>query len=258
MVLIAIKGFSQYNTFIIKAIDSKGLKDSVIMGEHPSATTGIDIDLEEIDYYGVAQKTLDIRSIHRNTVTQDNLWLLGGEVGLVEPFSNNIDLKKDIRKEDLWGQHFVLNINATNYPVKIIISHLNVEIDIPYCTYDNNIANTTAGELQRKKLIDKQDTIFIINSSTENKLIGFHPQQVTKINEQLYINSLFVYPNPATNKLFIKSTLSNNKNIMIFNSKGVELKRFTIFNYKEVDISNFEKGMYFLKCGNDVNKFIKK
>lgn len=259
LILFCLNGFSQSNIFIIKVIDNKGLKDSVVMGEYDGATTGIDINLKESDYYGEPFTDLDVRSIQRNMVTRDNLWLIGGEVGGVEPFSGNIDLKKDIRSNNLWGQHFVLQIHAVNYPVKVIISYLNIGIDIPYCRYNGNIATGTEGELQRKKLIDKEDTIFIISSSAENKLIGFHPQNITNTIDQKNTSGLALYPIPSSNMLFIRYTFSADKYCIIYDCYGVEIERFQLMNNrKELNISNYKKGFYFLQVGGCVSKFIKK
>ena len=228
------------------------------MGEFETATTGIDKSLGESDYYGKTYAELDIRSFHRSYATQDGLWLLGGEVGRVEPFLEKIELKKDIRSNNLGGQHFVLFIHAVNYPVRVIVSHLNVGIDIPYCTYTDYTANPIDGELHQKVLM-KEDTLYTINSQYENKLIGFHPQFITNVIEQSKKDlGLTVYPNPATNVLFIKSSSSNDDNAVIYDCRGSVKERLYIQNnFKKLNISNYQKGIYIIQIGSNVSKFIK-
>jgi hypothetical protein len=57
-----------------------------------------------------------------------------------------------------------------------------------------------------------------------------------------------VYPNPTSNKLVISSSSSNKNYLVELNdiSSKVILKQ-ALINSNEVDISNFEKGIYFLK-----------
>jgi len=61
-----------------------------------------------------------------------------------------------------------------------------------------------------------------------------------------------VYPNPSKNKIYI---LGATENVSVFNVMGQKV--FYKKEVKSIDISNWEKGIYFVKSGNSVVKIIK-
>lgn len=65
-------------------------------------------------------------------------------------------------------------------------------------------------------------------------------------------NELQLYPNPANNKLYI-SQLNERSGVEIYNLQGsLMLKDNKVFDGKSVDVSDFQKGVYFVKIiGND-------
>ena len=89
-------------------------------------------------------------------------------------------------------------------------------------------------------------TVTVINSTTG-------------ISEILSGNSLDVYPNPTTSKLIVNSTQT--QNITITNTLGQTVMDKKLSpNTKEemeLDISFLPHGIYFLKAGDVVKKFVK-
>jgi len=81
---------------------------------------------------------------------------------------------------------------------------------------------------------------------------------ISKTND---INELLLYPNPANNKLFIN--INNEKKIktnrlQIFDLYGREIKNLKITGNKYcLNISGLNKGMYLIKIGDKVKRFIK-
>ena len=68
------------------------------------------------------------------------------------------------------------------------------------------------------------------------------------------LNPVRVYPNPA--KDFI--SINSDENVEIFSLNG--MKVYTNSNYKKdekINLSQFEKGIYFVKTNNQTTKFIK-
>lgn len=261
LLYLSIIGFSQTNTFVIKVIDSKGLKDSVIMGYRDNATIGIDPSLNESDYFGQPDSELDIRSIQRNTITKDGFWLFSLNGGfLVFPFANNVDLKKDFR-EYAMIEHFIVQVQAKNYPVTVKISYLNFQQTIPYCFYSKTNESDFIDGAELHNLLNTKltDIIVVFNNATENKLIGFHPQTITKVIEHSKNDiDLKLYPNPASNVLFIKSSSAKVENVVVIDCKGVEMAKFQMQNNSmELNISHYPNGIYFIQIGSTVSKFIK-
>lgn len=65
--------------------------------------------------------------------------------------------------------------------------------------------------------------------------------------------ALEVFPNPASNKLTIKSSLKNSKCTLI-NTLGIVVLEFELNNgQKTMDVSSFAKGLYFVQIKSDDN-----
>jgi hypothetical protein len=73
-------------------------------------------------------------------------------------------------------------------------------------------------------------------------------------NEELVMSNeeLVVYPNPSNTKIQIKCKIANSKK-ELFNSVGQLI--FSTFK-NEIDVSNYSKGIYYLRCGIQTKKII--
>lgn len=248
--------YTQSQSFVVKAIDAKGQTDSVIIGYRENASVGIDESLAEVDYYGEPYSEIDIRSIQRNTILQNSLWLGGCGLNSVEPFQQNIDLKKDYRQYLTCGNHFIIQVYVKNYPVTIMVNHLFFEQDVPFNSYlKNGDCGTMLGEL-------RNFSVHVFNDSTENQIIGFHPQVIdgcnTGINELVLPTRLIVYPNPTKDVLNIKLLTFEMQTAYIYNSQGEEIDSFYMQNIEhKLDISNYKIGIYLIRIGSEVVKFLK-
>ena len=83
------------------------------------------------------------------------------------------------------------------------------------------------------------------------------PLSISKFEENK--NLISVYPNPATDKLTIKSKNNKLSIVNIYNNYGQLIKTFTLFNEKTIDISYFPNGIYFIQSPNGFKsiKFVK-
>ena len=69
---------------------------------------------------------------------------------------------------------------------------------------------------------------------------------------------LSVYPNPANNLLYIQNAPEENSNVIIHRLDVVQVLRTQISGENKcIQIGSLDKGMYLLKVGNQVVKFIK-
>jgi hypothetical protein len=70
--------------------------------------------------------------------------------------------------------------------------------------------------------------------------------------------SVSCYPNPATNQLTIYNLLTTNYSLTIQNIVGETIDTKQNCNAQEtIDVSGFAKGVYFVRVGEKINKFIK-
>lgn len=81
----------------------------------------------------------------------------------------------------------------------------------------------------------------------------------TRVNNNNIDNDFEIYPNPANNSLrLIMNNEQLGKNIKILDSTGKTILNFSAKKAKQsVDISNLQKGIYFIKVDTSIKKFIK-
>lgn len=103
----------------IYVYDNESIADTVFFGNHPDATTGIDVLMNETNIYGTEWMSPEIRSIQR--LSDEDDCALGGWVAYCD---GNYDLKTDIRKSDFNASpqtnvHFTFKIYVDNCPVDV-------------------------------------------------------------------------------------------------------------------------------------------
>lgn len=75
--------------------------------------------------------------------------------------------------------------------------------------------------------------------------------------EEHDVNTLMVYPNPAVNELNVVVTVENST-VTIYNSVGMIMEQTVLTGTEYIfDISDFASGIYFVRTGNAVAKFVK-
>jgi PKD repeat protein len=156
----------------------------------------------------------------------------------------NLHQIKDIRVVDLTGtmqECIVYNSKVYLFTEKI------VSIPTPSLTYKNSYQTTSSVlELPQDILADVVDKPDIVNSNF----------------------NFSIYPNPATDYLEIhndainptlKHGVDNGSDIQIFDMLGIDVSPAggRIKEGGMIDISNLSPGMYFIKIGNRVEKFVK-
>lgn len=70
--------------------------------------------------------------------------------------------------------------------------------------------------------------------------------------------ALVVYPNPATNFIYLKNSPEGEINITVFRLDGAVLISKKLKNgLEQIDVSNLSKGLYLLRVNNKTLKFMK-
>jgi hypothetical protein len=75
------------------------------------------------------------------------------------------------------------------------------------------------------------------------------------ISEDFYLNNIKIYPNPAGAILNVE--LPAESAVEIFSIQGSLMALFPAREFHQIDISTFPKGIYLLKAGSSVKKFVK-
>lgn len=236
----------------IIAIDNIGNKDTVLIGlAYNGATDGVDELLGEADISSQPYSNLDIRSIQRTTTMVDDFWLAACPDGHVKPFEQELELKKDIR-HDFGINHFILKINAINYPVVVkFLYQGNFNIfgsarRIPVCLYDENLNVTKSSYIDPSK--GTSDTIFVLNNKESNGLVSFHPQVIVGIEEGFKGEETKLFPNPGSDYIRLQLKSKPKYKLRIYNMYG---KIMDVISSEGVEcyinISNYPSGEYFVR-----------
>jgi ligand-binding sensor domain-containing protein len=117
-----------------------------------------------------------------------------------------------------------------------------------------DVSDGLIGPVIRDLEVDSQDDLWVATSTGVSKISDYSG---ASINEFL-INEFNVYPNPVNDRLFIRSKLTI-KNVMLFDLCGKLLKNQNITeNEVEIMMSEYPKGMYFLRITIDSQTISKK
>jgi len=247
------------DSITIIAVDNIGNTDTVVFGFAGNATDRIDNALGEKNILFTPLADLDLRLIQRDTITEvfqewntgrwDTVWI-NGCFGLIKPFPENADLKRDFRLNNWLDDHFILKIHGTNFPITIKIASVFTEYIVPYCIYDNDLNTAFQSDIQGLQKYNT-DTIVTIENGEQPNLIGFRPWVILDGTEQPTIHEIKLYPNPANNKIAI----SNPSNIKInkielfdFSGRVVQMWVEPELAGNQLNIQHILPGIYLIKA----------
>jgi hypothetical protein len=85
--------------------------------------------------------------------------------------------------------------------------------------------------------------------------VRFDSYDVLTVAENNEIMSVYIGPNPASEFIYLKTDEILNLNVQIYSIAGIKLYDEPFSD--RINISSFQSGVYFLKLGNKVLKFVK-
>ena len=152
-----------------------------------------------------------------------------------------------------------INVNQLTSAAVTPLFKMNVEYKINYNGGDTIVklyqqANVQTFKIPMNKLVT--GIVFDPNNWIINGLVN-----INRIDENKATNFL-IYPNPCSDKLqiYLGSNKSGQYQIRITDISGKEIliKDWDADNSSEIDISNLEKGIYFLQISDGINKSVQK
>lgn len=135
-----------------------------------------------------------------------------------------------------------------------------------------NQSNNLVGSGQQITVCPGQTMLYtlIVSSSngctsTDQVLVTYNcaPREsgVTNVNEnnELFDSFISLFPNPNNGKFIITNSLSEKISYQILDLQGRSIKSGVLKDEKtEIDLSNYDKGVYFLKCNINGKTVVKK
>jgi len=163
--------------------------------------------------------------------------------------------------------------NLPDMPIRWAIYNPNNKNNIMLATetgiWTTNNANETnvTWIVQNSGLANVRIDMLDIRKTDNLVLAGTHGRTMytavwetpTKINNTTMQNKnkFSVFPNPAKNSIYLLlNNIQKNNTGYIYDIKANMVKQFSV-NHTKIDISDLEKGVYFIKIDNETIKFIK-
>ena len=105
--------------------------------------------------------------------------------------------------------------------------------------------------------IDNDGDMDVISSSQNDDKIAWYENMTIVGVEENQLNTLKIYPNPTKGLVFINSKSENIVGVTVFDILGKKVIQLD-GNIQQMDISNLQNGMYFLRIGTDSGDFVQK
>ncbi|MGB5023982.1 MAG: T9SS type A sorting domain-containing protein, partial [Saprospiraceae bacterium] len=94
---------------------------------------------------------------------------------------------------------------------------------------------------------------FVIQEATFNK-----SNDLVSETNKLSLTALKLYPNPASQFLIVETTTSGIHPLKLYTSFGVLIQELKLDHSLKIDLKEVPGGVYFLKSGATIQKFIKR
>jgi len=196
----------------------------------------------------------DIPTSPRNTVSSNNL-----TIGLTAPIPGyNEYFNGTIDELRIWN----VSLTQSEIQASRFIELTGNEVGlVSYYNFNQGIANqdnsaiTTLDDISPSNN-DGNLKNFTLNGNTSNWVQGvdFSLLSLDEFNKDSYYE---ISPNP-TNETIKISNLKSKKNYRIYNALGAEIQSGVISDNEQIDVRDFNNGMYLLKFDNGTTiKFIK-
>lgn len=92
--------------------------------------------------------------------------------------------------------------------------------------------------------------------SSLNKLYFKKGDTTSAVNDSEASTEFSVYPNPSTDKIYLKNISLSGQEISIYNIEGQIVKSFIMnSNVNEISVSELQPGVYFIKVDNNIIRF---
>lgn len=178
----------------------------------------------------------------------------------------NLDLKFDYTCAEQWSDyefdnaiHFVLKLNAVNYPVTItFVGNLPFHFVRGLIDENNNCIDGSFAAFNPGIDID---TLYIFQNDEENNLIAFNATFVTDVQEY-YPDTLtsppspILYPNPSDDFITLKlnhtsKSIEQEQIIKVFDIKGNQIREIQLQGTEvKIYIKDLPNGVYYIQTGS--------
>jgi hypothetical protein len=243
----------------IIAVDALGRSDTVVIGMDNSSTAGIDASHGEFNIYGQPYDTVDIRVIHRDSLTPVCTPLFHMSMNL------NADLKREFRPYEGFFlplyPNFEMVVHADSFPV-LIYGDFSGLIGMygggwSYLgQFDTNCVQEDIFSGPNQSMTYQY--MFTMSDSSETVVRMMFDFEVGI--KELSSSSISIHPNPTKDWITVSLEEGTATSVTIRNSFGQLLlsDKTPSTNQIELDLSSYPTGIYFLQLEVDGQVITKK
>jgi len=197
-------------------------------------------------YYSKQQSYFDWtneRRINRSYDSQGNMILYSESV-----LRTNYNYWSTGNKKKCYYKNNVLmsECNLGSYDTLGITNRTNDSISYSYNNKGQQICKTyyVKDASEQMQLVSKTYSYYSLN----NVLTPIDTSNISAIEEQNQFENILVYPNPASDKLYISSNDYESKDIVLFSSNGQEISRYKCnLGEQEISLNGVVPGFYLVK-----------
>lgn len=235
------------------------------------ATVGVSLDEDEKgNVFGVINTTTSMSSHHSGFVKFDSTGAFNGN--WIKYFTdynpNSVNYPTD-RVNVVHYNRYIMNVVGNGYPTNpITIENISSALTMSCANTVSLTYGASAGSSTFS--ISAKPTQYTINSlsmanvsPTVNAVTTFSIAQsfcatvnVTE-NELFGLESVSVYPNPSGGIITVSTTEKSAKVELYTINGALVYSAKCLTNKHDIDLSKFENGIYFLRCGPAVKKIVK-
>lgn len=267
MCFLPLKSQGTYESIITLYFeDNAGRKDTITFGMSDSATVDIDTAFNEVDIYGTAYDSLDIRIIQRDT---SNYECIGNYLYSFpnDPqfFTTNRDLKTDIRDINTFyygsiSGTFEIAFRNVVFPITIKADEQNYINSMFYgwsafYALDSNCSGTMHSGLNNLINSNNNDSLILYDSSITHLVFQFDHE--VGINEFSKTTPTWkIQPNPAKNNITLSGINTFDGTIEILNLLGEIVLSKNVFesNNPSIAVEYLKNGIYFIRYYDNETK----
>lgn len=188
----------------------------------------------------------------------------------------------DLEVMIVWNDPAGSAINGTlNSPTPALVNDLDLRVyddDDTYFPWKLDLADVTQPAIQADNIVDNVEKVLVENTTpgetytievshknnldNQSQVVSIVVNGITDTTlgtKALSENEIIIYPNPASDILFIEGLPNNNFDFKLFNIQGKLMDQGQISSIKNsINTQNLERGTYFLKLSNGISAITKK
>ena len=241
------------------------ISNSVLM-LHPVAFGNQNLIVAKYNSDLELQSAKSIGNVNDNHIFAKQILFKNNELFICGEFSGNIDFDPSNNDffvsttDGVYTDGFLLKMNENIDFVHAFNLGGNFLDHVEAIALDQNSNLIVSGRYSMTIDFDFSTNNFTLTTDDYRQIyVAKYNTAIVSINEIKNTNFIFVYPNPANNVINISVSLTETiESIKIYNQSGQLVKQITKPQGTSINISDLNKGLYFIRTDTETNRYLSK